>query len=68
MSRGTRAELLTHAKLAGLTVETHAPGDGVTRYYFAPEQTPGRYIGRALGLREAHTWLAGYDRGREATK
>lgn len=71
MKKLTRKEELDRdASALGLYVCTYSPGDGVTRYrffqlengerhssYFGPEN--GIYT--ALGLKEANTFLAGYN-------
>lgn len=63
-------ELELEARRAGLLVRTYSPGDGVTRYRFfriadCAEGVAVDYFGpyngayTALGLKEAHSFVAG---------
>ncbi len=63
-----KAEVERLAKEAGLTIRTHSPGDGVTRYKFFrlpvnPDQCyfgPENGIATCLGIAEASAWVDGY--------
>ncbi len=68
--RVTVDQLERLARLSGLTVTTYAPGDGVRRYRFAIEGSPGsdnylaaRPLATVLGRRDALMWLDGYSSG-----
>ena len=54
--------VLKHCNLDALT---YSPGDGATRYKFAPKGMYGDYFvadrgAQACGFKEAMTWLYGY--------
>ena len=53
-------------KRCNLDVFTYSPGDGLTRYKFAPKGWYGDYFvadvgAQALGWKEAMVWLDGYE-------
>lgn len=60
-----RNTLMKVAKKYNLIVEPWHPGDGITRYTFQDQQ--GKVLGRALGLKEAVTWLDGFVAAIDAT-
>lgn len=63
MEKTTKQEMLALARWCGVNVETYSPGDGVTRYRFFIEPTDyfaGSGMGTVLGLKDAVTWLRGY--------
>lgn len=72
MAKKSRKELLAEdANRVGLFVRTYSPGDGLTRYrFFKKSQGKSSYFGphngiyTALGIKEAETWLSGYQRRR----
>lgn len=53
-----RRVLLAIAERYGIAVEQGHPGDGITRYTFVNKE--GKVLGRALGLRDAMSWLEGF--------
>ena len=61
-------EVLEAAKLAGVYVVTHSPGDGVTRYRFhweaSSEYNSGNEIATVLGKKNALLWLSAFRAGR----
>lgn len=58
----TRTQLRDLAKWLGLELDETSPGDGATRFAFLLR---GRVLGRALGAREAETWMRGFGEGVE---
>jgi len=67
-------EILAKALRNGLTIATHSPGDGVTRYRFFKRDNEhphghdyheGKEYYTALGPKEAHAFLDGVAVGRE---
>lgn len=56
-------DLQQEAEKLGLTLHTHSPGDGITRYRFCSEPADSFFAGNgaytALGLKEACTFLEG---------
>jgi hypothetical protein len=59
----TRKQIESLAATLGLDTFTYSPGDGVTRYKFAPQGTYDSYFGYTaialLGVRDAETFLRG---------
>ena len=65
MTKRDKEHMNAVLKHCNLDVFTYSPGDGVTRYKFAPKGKYGDYFtadcgARACGFSEAMTWLYGY--------
>ena len=64
MARITKKQIETLAEIVGLDVFTYNPGDGQTRYKFAPKGRQTDYFGgngfTVLGTKEAELFLRGY--------
>jgi len=62
--RITRKQIESLASTLGLDVFTYSPGDGMTRYKFAPRGSQECYWSGsgfvALGVQQAETFLRGY--------
>lgn len=60
----TGSDVRRFAKMYGLEIGTHAPGDGVRRYQFIDGHGSNkRILYTALGVREAEVWLRGFMAG-----
>jgi hypothetical protein len=63
----TADDVRRFAKMYGLEVGTHAPGDGVRRYQFiSGGGSNKRILFTGLGIREAEVWLRGFMSGADS--
>lgn len=64
MARITKKQIVRLAETVGLDVFTYSPGDGQTRYKFAPRGSQECYWSgmgfTVLGTKEAELFLRGY--------